>query len=76
LAFALHCIANIETVVERHGGVAAALADEAEGRAAILMALMQIGETRNRLSDAALKGREIGEEEVRGAYNVRNFLSS
>ncbi|GAB6041665.1 hypothetical protein [Endothiovibrio diazotrophicus] len=27
LEFALHCIANIETVVERHGDVVAALAE-------------------------------------------------
>ena len=74
LEFALHCIANIETVVERHGDVAVALADEAEGRAAILMALMQIGETLNRLSSAVLKER-LGEEDVRGAYNVRNVIA-
>ena len=52
----------------------AALTDEAEGRAAILMALMQIGETLNRLADPALKER-LGQEDIQGAYNVRNFIA-
>jgi len=47
--FVLRMIENIYTISERHNGIVAALSDEIEARPAILMALLQIGETINKL---------------------------
>jgi len=49
IEFVLEMIENIETVCQRHRGIREALEDEVEGRAAILMFLMQIGETLKKL---------------------------
>lgn len=43
IEFILEMIENIEVVCKRHRGVSEALDDEVEGRAAILMFLLQIG---------------------------------
>ena len=72
--FMLKMIANIYAVVDRHGGIVAALDDEIEGRPAVLMAFLQIGETLNRLD--ALVLRECGlERDAKGSYDVRNFIA-
>jgi uncharacterized protein with HEPN domain len=72
--FMLKMIANIYAVVDRHGGIVAVLDDEIEGRPAVLMAFLQIGETLNRLD--ALVLRECGlERDAKGSYDVRNFIA-
>ena len=72
--FALKMIANIYAIVDRHGGIVAALEDEVEGRPAILMAFLQIGETLNKLDASVLKEYEL-ENDTKGAYDVRNFIA-
>ena len=42
-------ISDIQTVIERHGNIANALADRAEGRAALLMNLVAIAGQFNKL---------------------------
>ncbi len=53
--FVLQMIDNIDTVVNRHGGIVVALSDEVEARPAILMALLQIGETINKMDISLLQ---------------------
>jgi len=74
IEFVLEMIKNIETVCQRHKGIHEALEDEVEGRAAILIFLMQIGETLKKLhsDDIAMYGLET---EIKGAYDVRNFIA-
>lgn len=67
-------IDNINTIAKRHGGIVSALSDDVESRPAILMALLQIGETINKLDKELLK--KIGlDNESKGAYGVRNFIA-
>ncbi len=72
--YVLEMIENIETVIERHGGIVSALDDAVEGRAAILMFLLQCGESLHKL-DPSLKSKYRLETEARGAYDVRNFIA-
>lgn len=74
LAFILEMMENIETVIKRHGGITQALKDEIEARAAILMFLMQIGETLKKLETNITKKYNL-EYETKGAYDVRNFIA-
>lgn len=72
--FVLRMIENIYTISERHNGIVAALSDEIEARPAILMALLQIGETINKLDIELLRNFGL-ESEAKGAYDVRNFIA-
>jgi len=72
--FVLRMIENINTISKRHKGIVAALSDEIEARPAILMALLQIGETINKMDAAFLQNFDL-ESEARGACNVRNFIA-
>ncbi len=72
--FILQMIDNINTVSDRHGGVVAALTDDVEARPAILMALLQIGETINKIDINFLRNFGL-EADAKGAYDVRNFIA-
>ena len=72
--FILRMISNIETITSRHGSFAKAVDDEAEGRPAVLMNLLQIGEALNKI-DPDLRERFELTTEARGAYDVRNFIA-
>ena len=74
IAYLQKMIRNIEIVLERHGGISDALADEAEARAAIMMSLMQIGENMNKLDQSLLKKFDLFSD-AKGAYSVRNFIA-
>ena len=67
-------LSNIDTVLQRHGGVQNALADEAEARAAIMLSLMQIGEILNKIEDEILDQYDL-KVDAKGAYSVRNFIA-
>ncbi len=67
-------LSNIDIVLQRHGGVQNALADEAEARAAIMLSLMQIGETLNKFEDEVLERYDL-KVDAKGAYSVRNFIA-
>lgn len=70
LAFILEMIEDVEFICQRHGGVISALEDR-EGKPAILMSLLQIGETLKKISDETLKS----ELPIQGAYGVRNIIA-
>lgn len=72
--FVLKMIDNINTIAKRHGGIVSALSDDIESRPAILMALLQIGETINKLDIELLKKFGL-DNEAKGAYDVRNFIA-
>ncbi|OGS17662.1 MAG: hypothetical protein A2219_08500 [Elusimicrobia bacterium RIFOXYA2_FULL_50_26] len=70
LEFILRMITSIETIVQRHGDIDAALTD-IEGQNALLMFLLQIGEKISRIE---------GEQyrvllPVKEASSVRNFIA-
>lgn len=72
--FVLEMIENIETVCKRHSGVSEALEDEVEGRAAILMFLLQIGESLKNMDSEDMSKYDL-DREIKGAYDVRNFIA-
>ncbi len=74
IAFILEMIENIETVCQRHKGVSLALDDAVEGRAAILMFLMQIGESLKKIDTDNISEYNL-DREIKGAYDVRNFIA-
>jgi len=76
IEFVLLMIENIEKVISRHKKITFAL-DDIEGQAAILMFLMQIGETLNKIYQKNPKFivENNLEIEVKGSYNVRNFIA-
>ena len=74
VAFVLEMIDNIETVCQRHSGISQALEDEVEGRAALLMFLMQIGESLKKIDSDAISQYQL-DREIKGAYDVRNFIA-
>ena len=47
--FILKMIDNIKRIIQKHGGIVKALEDELEAQPAILMALLQIGESLNKI---------------------------
>jgi len=76
IEFILLMINNIEEVLKRHKKITLALKD-IEGQAAILMFLMQIGETLNKIykkTPEFVKKYDL-ELETKGSYNVRNFIA-
>jgi len=74
IEFILQMISNIETIIQRHGNITNALEDIVEAKPAILMALMQIGESLKKIDDDILKKYELLNEK-KGAYSVRNFIA-
>jgi len=74
VAFVLEMIENIETVCKRHSGVSKALDDEVEGRAALLMYLLQIGESLKKIGSEDIVKYNL-DREIKGAYDVRNFIA-
>jgi len=73
-AFVLEMIENIEIVCQRHEGIIQALEDEVEGRAALLMFLMQIGEALKKIDIEDISKYKL-DREIKGAYDVRNFIA-
>ena len=74
VAYLLKMIEHINIVLERHKGVDNALEDEVEARTAIMMSLMQIGETMNKLDAPLLEQYDLLSD-AKGAYSVRNFIA-
>lgn len=69
--FVILMIQNLESYQNRYGGVFQMLQD---GMAfdAVLMCLMQIGETLNKIKG---QYKELDDDEIKGAYDVRNFIA-
>lgn len=74
IMFVKKMIESINLIVNRHGGIAEALADEAEGQKALLMCLQQIGETLNKLCDPEVI-KFFEPLDIKGAYDVRTFIA-
>lgn len=74
IKFVKKMIASIELIINRHGGIAIALEDEAEGQKALLMCLQQIGESLHKLKDPAIMGM-FDPADIKGAYDVRTFIA-
>ena len=70
LEFVIQMISEIEYVCEKHKGTSSALND-IEGKNAILMNLLQIGEKLNKISDEKI----INLLPVKEAYSVRNRIT-
>ena len=70
--FIIEMIENINSIIERHGGIVKALEDF-EGQLAILMALAQIGETLKKLDDETVEKYDLVEDRD-GAYYTRNYI--
>lgn len=66
-------IDNLEKIIQRHQTITNALKDF-EGEMAILMGLLQIGETLKNIDSDLLEKFEL-DTDVKGAYNVRNFIA-
>jgi uncharacterized protein with HEPN domain len=75
IEFILEMISNMEIIVKRKNGIVNALSDRVESRPAILMALLQVGETLNKLHSNTITNLEISKSDIKGAYNVRNFIA-
>jgi len=71
--FVLKMIDNIEMIIQRHGNITKALED-IEGQMALMMALLQMGESLNKIDNDILEKFDLVEE-VKGAYYVRNFIA-
>jgi len=70
LEFILEMIEDIEYIIVRYKSISAAIEDRI-GKHALLMCLMQIGESLNKIESPALKDKLP----VKGAYDVRNFIA-
>jgi len=70
LEFILEMIDDIEYTIEQNHSLANALNDRM-GKHALLMCLMQIGESLNKIENETLKEKLP----VKGAYDVRNFIA-
>ena len=70
LEFILEMIEDIEYTIEENSSLIKALENRI-GKHALLMCLMQIGESLNKIEDESLKGKLP----IRGAYDVRNFIA-
>ncbi|BDY11842.1 HepT-like ribonuclease domain-containing protein [Hydrogenimonas cancrithermarum] len=70
-------IGFIDTIIQKHGSIENALADEAESRAAILMHLTSIAEQFDKL----LHNGEVellayfDKQDIKGSYDLRNFIA-
>ena len=74
IAYIQKMFSHIDTILQRHGGISDALADEAEARAAIMLSLMQIGETIHKIDSALLEKFDLLDD-AKGAYSVHNFIA-
>ena len=74
IEFILKMTNNIKIILERHNGITKALSDEVEARPAILMALMQIGESLKKIDNNILEKFDLIKD-VKGAYDVKNFIA-
>ena len=71
--FILEMIENIQKIIKRHKGIIKAL-DDYEGKMAIMMGLLQIGESLNKIDKKYLEKYDLIDD-TKGAYNVRNFIA-
>jgi len=71
--FILEMVTNIEKIIKRHNGIVNALNDY-EGKMAIMMGLLQIGESLNKIDKEYLEKYSLLDD-TKGAYNVRNFIA-
>ncbi len=69
--FILEKIEDAESFVSRYDSIYAAL-DDKMGFDALLMCLVQIGETLNKLEN---QYDSIDQDDIKGAYSVRNFIA-
>jgi uncharacterized protein with HEPN domain len=69
--FILEKIEDLESYVIKYDKVSSMLEDNI-GRDASLMCLLQIGETINKLKNSY---EELTQDEIKGAYDVRNFIA-
>ena len=74
IAYIQKMFSHIDMILQRHGGISHALADEVEARAAIMLSLMQIGETINKIDSTLLEKFDLLDD-AKGAYSVRNFIA-
>jgi uncharacterized protein with HEPN domain len=72
--FIFQNIEHIEIILQRHDGIVKSLSDEVETRPALLMALMQIGETLGKLDEEFLIKYDVLDDS-KGSYDVRNFIA-
>ena len=70
LEFILEMIEDIEYTIKENASLSKALENRI-GKHALLMCLMQIGESLNKIQDESLKK----ELPIKGAYDVRNFIA-
>ena len=70
LEFILEMIEDIEYTIEENTSLTKALENRI-GKHALLMCLMQIGESLNKIENPSLKEKLP----IRGAYDVRNFIA-
>ncbi|WP_456452508.1 HepT-like ribonuclease domain-containing protein [Hydrogenimonas sp.] len=70
-------IGFIQEIVEEYGSVSDALADEAKGRAAILMHLTSIAEQFDKLLHAGELEllAHFDKQDIKGSYDLRNFIA-
>ncbi len=74
IEFILLMIENIYIIIDRHNGIVNALDDTVEARPALLMCLMQIGESLNKIDKDILEKFELLLD-AKGSYDVRNFIA-
>jgi len=70
LEFILEMIEDIEYTIEENNSLSKALKNRI-GKHALLMCLMQIGESLNKIESPSLKEKLP----IKGAYDVRNFIA-
>ena len=71
--FIIKMIDDLEFIISKHQHITKALNDR-EGQLAILMCLLQIGESMNKIDDEILKKYNLSID-AKGAYSVRNFIA-
>ena len=70
LEFIMEMIEDIEYTITQNGSVTQALSDRS-GKHALMMCLLQIGETLNKIESPTYRN----VLPVKGAYDVRNFIA-
>ena len=70
LEFIVEMIEDIEYIINENTSITQALSNRM-GKHALLMCLMQIGESLNKIHDETLKNKLP----IKGAYDVRNFIA-
>ena len=71
--FILKMIDNIKRIITKHGGIVKALEDELEAQPAILMALLQIGESLNKIDKEIIKKYEGKSDDLFFSYQIVSF---